>query len=511
MIGTTSTEQKRSLVVESLSTGVVRYLGFATALWFVTALILAVIGIGFVAHSWFTDRMVEVARFEGRFVTTEWELLAQLKAETDRLLLEKDVQILSMRDRLMRLMRSSDPDGASISAPESEDPRVGELVVALEEAYAEREELVARRLTIESVEAPPDSAPVTPDATAAVGNRVGTRALVSEEENRFLQASRRATNRLTQGDLDLARESLTEMETAIAGMRVPEMRTISVSVQRQFALLAFIYRELRGAEIRAVEREQLEEELLSLTVAFDEIRRNRNRALITIAELERQLESATRSTRFAPPGTVPESATRDREETESAAAEVREELRTELLLEMEAMIERERAETRAQTLASVEGLLDQARREGGAAAREGLYTDIDLLVSALLDPDAAQRATIRELAVESADFEALVYRMQQLALREISGDRLPFPVPVLIAIVVRPGAEAIRAELTQSDPPSIGDEVLFVPSGLDWDGAIGTGVVREVRGNRLLIEPEQGLVVSARDLVYRRPIGSASQ
>lgn len=125
MIGTTSTEQKRSLVVESLSTGVVRYLGFATALWFVTALILAVIGIGFVANSWFTDRMVEVARFEGRFVTTEWELLAQLKAETDRLLLEKDVQILSMRDRLMRLMRSSDPDGASISAPESEDPRVG--------------------------------------------------------------------------------------------------------------------------------------------------------------------------------------------------------------------------------------------------------------------------------------------------------------------------------------------------------------------------------------------------
>lgn len=96
---------------------------------------------------YYENRRIEQARHESRFVTAEWQLLAQLKADTDRQLEAKDRQIAELRRQLLDL-----PDEAG-SSPQEQDQR-SRLQEAIETAYRERQELLASRL---EASRPPDA------------------------------------------------------------------------------------------------------------------------------------------------------------------------------------------------------------------------------------------------------------------------------------------------------------------------------------------------------------------
>lgn len=98
------------------------------------------------ASRFYENRRIELASHESRFVTAEWQLLAQLKVETDRQLQAKDRQIAALRSRLLALPREP-------ALSEQELAQRSRLQAAIESAYFERQELLSRRL---AASRPPD-------------------------------------------------------------------------------------------------------------------------------------------------------------------------------------------------------------------------------------------------------------------------------------------------------------------------------------------------------------------
>jgi hypothetical protein len=88
---------------------------------------------------YYEHRRIEQARHESRFVTAEWQLLAQLKADTDRQLQAKDRQIAELRRRLLDL-----PNDARLTERQQEQRTL--LQEAIETAYLERQQILTTRL-----------------------------------------------------------------------------------------------------------------------------------------------------------------------------------------------------------------------------------------------------------------------------------------------------------------------------------------------------------------------------
>lgn len=488
--------------------------GFRSVLAFVLVLVTITIVGAFLAASHYTRRAVQVAQFESRFVTTEWELLAQLKLETDQLLLEKDAEIIAMRERLLRLASGGDAAEGEVLVDES-DPEVQLLMGALERAYAERQAIVARRLTVETTAentaAVPEPSDVGADPPAAVTGDERTLETesafaLSPADIRFRQAHRMTINRLYRGELDGAAETLTELNRAIEDMHGVEARTVPVSVLRQMALLDYLYNTMRTEEALNAELEALRIDSIALGGALTDARRERNEAIEEIARLEGTIAELRRETPVWP---VAPSVRPDRAEqyalpstsTESGSMD------SALILELEQAISLARDEAYAEARADFESETERRISD----ERASVLGDVEALVSILLGSSAGDTARLQDRALQDPTFEAILYRMQELALRTVPPEELPFPVPALIAIVVRPGATIVRAELTETDPPRLGDRVLIVPNGRDWDDAVGGGVITEVRGNRILIQPEEDVPVQIRDLIYRLPIQEADR
>lgn len=74
--------------------------------------------------------------FENRFITIEWRLLSQLKAETDRRLEAKDREIAFLRQQYQELVAGGGGDAER-----------AEVNQAIEQAYAEREDLLVTRIS----------------------------------------------------------------------------------------------------------------------------------------------------------------------------------------------------------------------------------------------------------------------------------------------------------------------------------------------------------------------------
>jgi len=99
------------------------------------ALTLVLAGVLSVAFFNYRNRMQDIVLSENRYLTAEWRLLQELKAQTDAELREKDQQINELNDRYLRLVRSH----ASASD-------LGKIEDQLRQVKRERQEIEARRL-----------------------------------------------------------------------------------------------------------------------------------------------------------------------------------------------------------------------------------------------------------------------------------------------------------------------------------------------------------------------------
>lgn len=91
----------------------------------------AFLGVAFLAYR---NRVQSVTLRESRFVRTEWHLLADLKAQTDQELLEKDQEIADLNQRYLSLLHHSG-NQAALQQVES----------MIQQAKAQRAAIVARR------------------------------------------------------------------------------------------------------------------------------------------------------------------------------------------------------------------------------------------------------------------------------------------------------------------------------------------------------------------------------
>jgi len=105
----------------------------------ITNIILLVLTVGFLwgAVSYYEDRITAVSLNESRFITTEWHILQELKAQTDRQLQEKDKEIAALRRQYRELVQG-DADPQELQALEAQ----------LQKAREEREDITSRRLEV---------------------------------------------------------------------------------------------------------------------------------------------------------------------------------------------------------------------------------------------------------------------------------------------------------------------------------------------------------------------------
>ncbi|MFW6250616.1 MAG: hypothetical protein ACOC47_05865, partial [Alkalispirochaetaceae bacterium] len=122
---------------------------------------LAVVSIGVYFLS---QQATSAIRFESRFITAEWRLLAELKERTDRLLQAKDREIAFLQARLLSIVRQ----GASETERRS-------LTSQLEQAYLERSEIMELRIN-----PPPAIREQRPEAEGGVDNQTPGPEVVEE-------------------------------------------------------------------------------------------------------------------------------------------------------------------------------------------------------------------------------------------------------------------------------------------------------------------------------------------
>lgn len=115
--------------------------------------VLFLFALGFLggARSYYQNKIDTVALDESLFITTEWHILQEMKAQTDQQLSEKDREIAALRRRYRELsLGSSDP------------AELRRLEEQLAQAREEREEIASRRF-----DAGKEAAPEEPEAASA--------------------------------------------------------------------------------------------------------------------------------------------------------------------------------------------------------------------------------------------------------------------------------------------------------------------------------------------------------
>ena len=89
------------------------------------------------AFDYYESRINTVTLNENRFLTTEWHLLQELKAQTDQKLLEKDKEIAELRRKYMELSQGG-----------SNTSELQEIEEKLEQAQKERDQIASQRLEV---------------------------------------------------------------------------------------------------------------------------------------------------------------------------------------------------------------------------------------------------------------------------------------------------------------------------------------------------------------------------
>ncbi len=145
------------------------------------------------AFSLYKDRIATISLTEHRFLTTEWRLLQELKAQTDRQLFQKDQEIADLNRLYLELIQS-----------DASPSRRQQVKNQLDQAEAERKAILSR-----SISAIADTGSVqgaTPTERVASGNEPGIAALL-ENQIEGLQAQLDSRRALIDA-LDKERETL---------------------------------------------------------------------------------------------------------------------------------------------------------------------------------------------------------------------------------------------------------------------------------------------------------------
>ncbi|MBN2445014.1 MAG: hypothetical protein JXJ04_26905 [Spirochaetales bacterium] len=87
--------------------------------------------------SHYKNQVKSISLRENRFLTTEWRLLRELKAETDQKLLEKEQEIADLSKRYLELAKESGSDW-----------ELRQIEIRLEQAKAEREKILSQQTDV---------------------------------------------------------------------------------------------------------------------------------------------------------------------------------------------------------------------------------------------------------------------------------------------------------------------------------------------------------------------------
>ncbi|GAB6089213.1 hypothetical protein [Spirochaeta dissipatitropha] len=121
------------------------------------------------AFLYYDDSIEEATASEGRFIMTEWQLLRELKLDTDRQLLEKDREISELRQRYLQLSQR-EPAGSALEDLEQQ------LMIAEQE----REAILQQRIDVPAA-IPPERDRST-DEPAGIRTEIPRLQLVRDSE-----------------------------------------------------------------------------------------------------------------------------------------------------------------------------------------------------------------------------------------------------------------------------------------------------------------------------------------
>lgn len=190
-----------------------------------------------VADTLFARERTELVDAYSAFVTLEWDLLAQYQADAERLLAEKDQEIIAIREQLAALLEQDFAAG-----DDSLEQQRRQLEQEIAAAYTEREQILRQqeqrarnpRTAADEVEPaiPDDSTRAAVDSLPAVTDPAQRIAQV-----RLQQLNREVMELLGQGDVAAADRTLATMRATIDRLPAPARFSLSLGVERQHALL----------------------------------------------------------------------------------------------------------------------------------------------------------------------------------------------------------------------------------------------------------------------------------
>ncbi|MFW6337914.1 MAG: hypothetical protein ACOC25_03230 [Alkalispirochaetaceae bacterium] len=418
---------------------------------------LAVVSIGVYFLS---QQATSAIRFESRFITAEWRLLAELKERTDRLLQARDREIAFLQARLLSIVRQ----GASETERRS-------LTSQLEQAYLERSEIMELRIN-----PPPAIREQRPEAEGGVDNQTpgpevveelvsSSRFQVSDEplqpemlapgEKPALAWYRRILADLTAGGPESASRRLERALGGVGGLSERDRSTLSELVD--------------GAR----ERQELRERLTTLD-----------------GELA-QARSETEEARTAAEKARAESSYLTQALSETAA----------------------RADAIEQQLSTVSGELVEAVSEAREHGRETGETQalswsrllLDYLAGEQIDSPEAARQRLIDLWEEEEEYRELIVQAQRLANAGIAEGRNDLPSQLLVGYVRSIYGEIAEVEVLTDVTLSPGDSVqIRQRSDIPPGGLVVEAAVLQQRGNTMRIRIEAGAYNTPRtnQLVY---------
>lgn len=489
---------------------------------------VAVVSIGVYLLS---QQTTSAIRFESRFITAEWRLLAELKERTDRILEAKDREITFLRSRLLSLVRK----GAS-------DTERRSIISQLEQAYVERNEIMDLRINPppvvleQSPAAEGSTADQTPGPEVVDELIESSRFQVSDDsfqpevlspgENPALAWYRRVLGDLTALGPQTASRRLARAPGGVGGLSERDRTTLSDLVDRARdrqelrERLTTLDRELAQARSRMAQLREvvasLEEELVEARVAVAESEQRESRLLSELGQAEASAEEDREANR-ALRGEI--ASARDRRiEAEAAARRARleaeqarseaeqartaaEEARMEVTTLSEALSETlDRAEELERRLAAVPGELEEAESDAREQGRETGETQalawsrllLDYLAGQQIDSPEAARQRLINLWEEEEKYRELIVQAQRLANAGIAEGRDDLPSQLLLGYLRSISGETAEVEILTDVTLSPGDSVqIRQRSDIPPGGLVAEATVLQRRGNSMQIRIEQ--------------------
>lgn len=209
-------------------------------------LVLAVLTAGLLVAAVYRyrSRIEEISLSESRYLTTEWRLLQELKAQTDQKLLEKDQEISELNERYLRLIK----DNASSS-------ELQQIQARLQQAQSERDEILSRRAEAETVAAAvPEQSAWMKELLPSENESAVTKLLQKRIEANEAELERRLMH------IAELEKALFDLEAASEAARRENALTQAESAERLGRLTETLERKISEANAALADLERREQE-----------------------------------------------------------------------------------------------------------------------------------------------------------------------------------------------------------------------------------------------------------